>query len=74
MLSGRITEITSSVPTFSIRKRANLGTATGSLVGTVDEELADLLIFVCAIANRLDINLADALRRKEAFNETRAWA
>ncbi|WP_239332777.1 MazG nucleotide pyrophosphohydrolase domain-containing protein [Frankia sp. CiP3] len=56
----------------AIRKRAKLGTATGSLVGTVDEELADLLIFVCAIANRLDINLADALRRKEAFNETRA--
>jgi NTP pyrophosphatase (non-canonical NTP hydrolase) len=48
--------------------------ATGSLVGTVDEELADLLIFVCAIANRLDINLADALRRKETLNETRAWA
>ncbi|WP_322749594.1 MULTISPECIES: MazG nucleotide pyrophosphohydrolase domain-containing protein [unclassified Frankia] len=58
----------------AIRKAQNLSTATGSLVGSVDEELADLLIFVCAIANRLDINLTDALRRKEAHNETRIWA
>ena len=58
----------------AIRKRQNLSTATGSVVGTVEEELADVLIFVCAIANRLDIDLTDALRRKEALNETRAWA
>jgi NTP pyrophosphatase (non-canonical NTP hydrolase) len=35
--------------------------------------LADVLIYVCAIANRLGVNLEEALRRKEALNETRAW-
>lgn len=58
----------------AIRKNQDLPTATESLVGTVDEELADLLIFLCAIANRLEINLTDALRNKEAQNETRVWS
>jgi NTP pyrophosphatase (non-canonical NTP hydrolase) len=47
---------------------------TTSVTGSVDEELADVLIYVCAIANRLEINLEEALRNKEAFNETRTWA
>ncbi len=58
----------------AVRKRQNLSTAAGSLVGSVDEELADILIFVCAIANRLGIRLSDALVHKEAFNEARVWA
>jgi NTP pyrophosphatase (non-canonical NTP hydrolase) len=58
----------------AIRKNQNLATATGAIIGSVDEELADVLIYLCAIANRLDIDLADALRRKEALNETRAWS
>ncbi|WP_462203918.1 MazG nucleotide pyrophosphohydrolase domain-containing protein [Frankia sp. CcWB3] len=57
----------------AVRKSENLSTATGSVVGSVDEELADILIFVCAIANRCGINLSDALLRKEALNETRVW-
>lgn len=58
----------------AIRKTEDIPTATKSLVGSADEELADLLIFICAIANRLNISLIDALRSKEAFNETRVWA
>lgn len=58
----------------ALRKHQNLSTAAGSVVGTVDEEIADALIFLCAIANRLGIDISDALRRKEALNETRAWA
>lgn len=57
----------------ALRKDHKLSTATTSLVGSVDEELADVLILVCAIANRLDIDLADAFARKEAHNETRVW-
>ena len=48
-------------------------TGTNSVIGTVDEELADVLIYLCAIANRLDISLDEALRKKEAINETRSW-
>lgn len=34
-----------------------------SITGTVDEELADILIYVCAIANRRNIDLDEALRK-----------
>ena len=37
------------------------------------EELADVLIYVCAIANRFGISLDEALRKKEAIDETRTW-
>ncbi len=37
------------------------------------EELADLLIYLCAIANRLDIDLEQAFRDKEARNKLRTW-
>jgi NTP pyrophosphatase (non-canonical NTP hydrolase) len=57
----------------AVRKHEKMRTGTTSITGTVDEELADVLIYVCAIANRLGVNLEEALRRKEALNETRAW-
>ena len=57
----------------ALRKNRNLSTATTSVVGSVEEELADVLIYLCAIANRLDIDLADAFARKEAHNENRVW-
>jgi NTP pyrophosphatase (non-canonical NTP hydrolase) len=57
----------------AVRKRNKMRIGTTSIAGTVDEELADILIYLCAIANRLEISLDDALRRKEAFNETRTW-
>jgi NTP pyrophosphatase (non-canonical NTP hydrolase) len=57
----------------AVRKNANMSVDSNSVIGTVDEELADVLIYLCAIANRLGISLDDALRRKEAVNETRSW-
>jgi NTP pyrophosphatase (non-canonical NTP hydrolase) len=60
----------------AIRKHEHMPTGTNSVIGTVDEELADVLIYLiylCAIANRLDISLDEALRKKEAINETRSW-
>jgi len=57
----------------AVRKSEALPVGTTSIVGTVDEELADILIFVCAIANRYGISLEEALQRKEELNESRAW-
>jgi NTP pyrophosphatase (non-canonical NTP hydrolase) len=57
----------------AVRKHANMPIDSKSVIGAVDEELADVLIYLCAIANRLGISLDDALRRKEAVNETRSW-
>ena len=58
----------------AIRKHKKMRVGTTSITGTVNEELADILIYLCAIANRLEISLDDALRRKEELNETRTWA
>lgn len=57
----------------AIRKRRKMAVDADSRVGTVDEELADVLIFVCALANRFDIDLEDAFREKEAINKNRTW-
>ena len=58
----------------AVRKRANMRVGTTSITGTVDEELADILIYVCAIANRMGVDLEEALRSKEELNENRVWA
>lgn len=41
--------------------------------GEIGEELADVLIYLCAIANRMDIDLEAAFRAKEAKNHHRIW-
>jgi len=42
-------------------------------VGEIDEELADVFIFLCSIANRYGIDLEEAFRKKEAVNKQRVW-
>jgi NTP pyrophosphatase (non-canonical NTP hydrolase) len=58
----------------SVRKQQKMKIDRSSPVGDVDEELADILIYVCSIANRLDIDLERAFRDKEAVNKKRVWA
>lgn len=38
---------------------------------SVDEELADILTYLCSIANRLNIDLETAFRNKEKINQDR---
>ncbi len=57
----------------AVRKQEKMSLDPDSVVGEVGEELADVLIYLCAIANRLGIDLAGALRDKEVVNETRTW-
>jgi len=54
-----------------VRKHTKIKTDPNSSVGEAGEELVDILIFLCAIANRLD--LEQAFRAKEATNKTRIW-
>ena len=42
----------------AVRKQKKMRVGATSVTGTVDEELADVLIFLCAIANRLGMALA----------------
>lgn len=39
----------------------------------VSNELADMLIYLCAIANRYGIDLETAFREKEEINKKRRW-
>ena len=57
----------------AIRKHQGLRIGKKSSVGEMDEELADILIHICGIANRLKINLAEAYRAKQEANLKRVW-
>ncbi len=57
----------------AIRKAEKMKTDAGSDTMHIDEELADILIFLCAIANRYHIDLEQAFRTKEEHNKTRTW-
>lgn len=57
----------------AIRKLERIKIDVNSESTTVSEELADILIYLCAIANRYDINLEEAFRKKEEINHLRTW-
>lgn len=57
----------------AIRKSENIKVATDSKFGNVEEELADILIYTIAIANKLNIDLEKAFREKEERNKIRKW-
>lgn len=57
----------------SIRKVSNLSIDQNSKISAPAEEMADILIMLCSIANRLDVDLEGAFRAKEEINKTRTW-
>lgn len=57
----------------AIRKQQNIKIDNNSKFGSIDEELADILIFVCSIANKCGIDLENAFRDKEEINKRRVW-
>ena len=57
----------------AVRKSQNMTIDRSSKFGSVGEELADILIYLCAIANRSGVDLEKALRDKEEINKTRTW-
>ncbi len=58
----------------AIRKKEKIKIDHNSKFGSIDEELADIIIHLCAIANRLDIDLEKAFRDKEEINKNRTWS
>ncbi|GIG69945.1 MazG nucleotide pyrophosphohydrolase domain-containing protein [Phytomonospora endophytica] len=57
----------------AVRRRERLAVDPESAIGGVDEELADVLLMLAAVANRLDVDLSTALRAKAAVNSGRTW-
>lgn len=59
---------------FAIRKNMSQGSiGSGSIPGNVKLELADVLIYLCSLANMHGISLEDAFRKKEEINKQRTW-
>ena len=57
----------------AVRKTEGLNIEKSADYGNVGEELADVFIYLCAIANRFNIDLEAAFRDKEEVNKTRIW-
>jgi NTP pyrophosphatase (non-canonical NTP hydrolase) len=57
----------------SVRKKEGLNIDLNSKTSQISYELVDIFIFLCAIANRYDINLEEAFRAKEEINKKRHW-
>jgi NTP pyrophosphatase (non-canonical NTP hydrolase) len=57
----------------AVRKATGMGVDPGAAVSPVADELADVLIYLCCIANRFGVDLEQAFRDKEAKNAGRAW-
>lgn len=58
----------------AIRKAEGIAIEPGAKVGGIGEELADILVYLCAIANRYGVDIEQAFRAKEEVNKTRRWA
>lgn len=52
---------------------AQLRVDENSQVYDLADELADVFIYLCAIANRYGVDLEQAFRAKEEKNKTRVW-
>ncbi|MBI5913383.1 pyrophosphohydrolase [Candidatus Azambacteria bacterium] len=57
----------------AIRKSEKLKIDQKSTLTSVEEELADIIIYLSSIANRYNIDLETAFRNKEEVNKKRVW-
>ncbi|MFT5879229.1 MAG: NTP pyrophosphatase (non-canonical NTP hydrolase) [Moritella sp.] len=58
----------------AVRKAEGIAIDPNSKVGEIGDELADVFIYICSIANRYDINLDQAFLQKEEVNKKRKWS
>jgi NTP pyrophosphatase (non-canonical NTP hydrolase) len=57
----------------AVRKAEAMRLDSNSAVGTMPDELADVFIYVLALANRYEVDLEKAFRDKEEINGKRVW-
>jgi len=51
-----------------IRRNQRYSEKSGSIKGTIEEELYDVLYYIAALANAYDIDLEECVLKKEAYN------
>jgi NTP pyrophosphatase (non-canonical NTP hydrolase) len=57
----------------AVRKLQGIRTDASAQSTEAEGELADILIYICSIANRLGVDLEAAFRAKEKLNSQRTW-
>ena len=57
----------------AVRKSEGLSVDSNSTFTEIGDELTDIIIYLCAIANRKNIDLESAFRAKEEKNKQRIW-
>jgi len=57
----------------AVRKSEGLAIDANSNFTEIGDELTDIFIYLCAIANRIGIDLEEAFREKEVKNKQRVW-
>jgi NTP pyrophosphatase (non-canonical NTP hydrolase) len=57
----------------AVRKSEGLAVDANSNFTEIGDELTDIFIYLCAIANRKGIDLEKAFREKEEKNKRRTW-
>jgi len=57
----------------AVRKSEKIKLDSNSDKKYIGEELTDIIIYLCAIANRCNINLEEEFRAKEEINKKRIW-
>jgi len=57
----------------AVRKSEGLALDANSNFTEIGDELSDIFIYLCAIANRKGIDLEKAFREKEEKNQKRIW-
>lgn len=57
----------------AVRKSEGLSVDSNSTFTEIGDELTDIFIYLCAIANRKNIDLESAFRAKEEKNKQRIW-
>lgn len=57
----------------AIRKSEGLAIDINSSFSEIGDELADIFIYICAIANRKGIDMESAFLKKEEKNKQRIW-
>lgn len=57
----------------AIRKHAGIKTDDKERIYAMEEELADMQIYLLHLANLLGLDLEESFWKKEAENETRKW-
>lgn len=57
----------------AVRKRENIAFSAQTTSANLEEELADVFIYLLSIANRYQLDLESAFRLKEEQNKKRVW-